>query len=49
MAKGENQRKTKNLRSYVVNQLGKGYKRLVKMVADWEETDRISVLIKVYN
>lgn len=29
--------------------IGKVYKRLVKMVADREETDRISALIKVYN
>ena len=29
--------------------IGKVYKRLVKMVADREETDRISALINVYN
>lgn len=29
--------------------IGKVYKRLVKMVADREETDRIGALIKVYN
>lgn len=29
--------------------IGKVYKRLVKMVADRENTDRVSALIKVYN
>lgn len=42
-------RKTKNIRADVVNKLGKVYKRLIKMVAEYEQIEVVDALIEVYN